>query len=605
MCKDVCFHSSLRSKSFRIFLIAFHSFLLTFIMIPHNAISWHNTSRFALQNTDQGGNPSLRHPDLFEMGPLYAKISEPYRYLFMADYEVAADAIKLTDLLLNAGKNFIFVEDTNDPNDPVVKYWTDLGADPNKFGKEKDPNISDILDRDFVVDLNLPIFADPNLRLTASGPGVAAKEIINSGTLEWNATVYGYEAYALPEFLFRPLEVDPYDGMPTYLPANYEAIEILKLTGRPFFRPDFVFILEGALWNAGIQVWPNIAYMDYTPQDDDEDLIISLEVTNGIESDSRNFTICVVDYPIFNYSPVAQLDIEDPTFYVGMTNEYFVNFVDPDCFIFSMSTPPAATHKPGIPISSNFRTDMEGMIWENTINGFPSYQYGPPWPIVPPFYGLISWRPLSEGDEDVTVMCTDARGGVGFGAFTIHCISDTDEDGIYPDTDNCPDVHNPDQMDTDGDGIGDARDRCSLFFNLIDPNGNIIYEEGESPEGQSDTKETSNIKPYYQSWPMMYNLGVNMPLMGGWAIQVNQTGLSYRQFIDYIPYTSLLPFYQASSIPGIAMTKTTLSSYSPFMHFQMWPQPVTSYYPITYTQDSYPYSPWMFNVINVSVSMIP
>jgi hypothetical protein len=33
---------------------------------------------------------------------------------------------------------------------------------------------------------------------------------------------------------------------------------------------------------------------------------------------------------------------------------------------------------------------------------------------------------------------------------------DTDNDGIPDDTDNCPNTYNPDQVDADGDGIGDA-----------------------------------------------------------------------------------------------------------------------------------------------------
>lgn len=35
---------------------------------------------------------------------------------------------------------------------------------------------------------------------------------------------------------------------------------------------------------------------------------------------------------------------------------------------------------------------------------------------------------------------------------------DTDADGIPDDVDNCPDTPNPDQADSDGDGIGDACD---------------------------------------------------------------------------------------------------------------------------------------------------
>jgi hypothetical protein len=36
--------------------------------------------------------------------------------------------------------------------------------------------------------------------------------------------------------------------------------------------------------------------------------------------------------------------------------------------------------------------------------------------------------------------------------------TDTDGDGVPDETDNCPDVANPDQADTDGDGVGDACD---------------------------------------------------------------------------------------------------------------------------------------------------
>ncbi|MEM7245797.1 MAG: thrombospondin type 3 repeat-containing protein [Acidobacteriota bacterium] len=46
-------------------------------------------------------------------------------------------------------------------------------------------------------------------------------------------------------------------------------------------------------------------------------------------------------------------------------------------------------------------------------------------------------------------------------------VLDPDGDGIvdtYTVTDNCPDVANPDQLDTEGDGIGDACDECPFDF---------------------------------------------------------------------------------------------------------------------------------------------
>jgi hypothetical protein len=379
-----------------------------------------------------GFHDYLDAPDLFEMGPLYAQIFEPYRYLFVADYSAGEMSIftdpnmdesdaqtiaRITDLMLNPA-NFLLVQDPNDPDDPVVKYWTDLGADPNLFG-EVDPNLKDLFGRDFAVDLSLPVFADPNLRVG----GDLAKTIINSGTLGWNSTIGGYGSNGVQSFLLQPLPVYPYDGMPTYLPANYAAVNAVLALGKPYYQPGLVFLLEGALWNAGVTVWPNVASFDYTPQYF-EDLIVTIEVTNGVHSDVRTFPISVVNYPVENYPPVLQLNIEDQIFYVGQQNAYLVNFIDPDCFIFSMSSAPATTHVPGFPLSQSFRTDMDDITWDMTINGMTAYQYGP-WieTIIDPCTGLISWVPKFEGAYDGVITASDARGGTAFGEITIFAVN--------------------------------------------------------------------------------------------------------------------------------------------------------------------------------------
>jgi len=375
------------------------------------------------------GHDLLDYPDLFEMGPLYAQIFEPYRFLFFADYagahiathdvdEHKTESDHISDLMLNPA-NFILTEDPNDPNDTVVKYWTDLGADPNLFGKN-DPTIAALFKREqFVVDLSLPIFADPNMRFG----GNTAKALIAQGTLGWNPTVGGHGANGVQAFLLQPLPVYPYDGMPTYFPSYYAAMDVIKAYGKPFYRPELVFILEGALWNAGMTVWPNIAALDYTPMYF-EDLIVTIEVTNGVHSDVRTFPISVVNYPVENYPPVVQLEINDQIFYVGELGEYIVNFIDPDCFIFSMAQPAATTHTPGYPLSTNFRTDMEGLVWNMTINGLPNYQYGP-WieQIINPGSGLIGWTPKFEGAYNTVITCRDARSALGFGEITIFAVN--------------------------------------------------------------------------------------------------------------------------------------------------------------------------------------
>ncbi|MGA1865739.1 MAG: hypothetical protein ACMUHX_11845, partial [bacterium] len=371
------------------------------------------------------------YPDLFEMGPLYAQIFEPYRYLFVADYAGAGHPgtsiteERIIDFMLDLD-NFI-----TDPN-LIIDTWlqdSNVGGviqmDPNYLDPNHssygtpEPYYSDLLDRDFVIDINLPLFSDPNLRIGSA----EAEEVNDAGTLGWNSTIGGYGANGIQSFLLQPLPVNPYDGMPTYLPAYYVALEAARTFGRPYFPPSIVFVFESAMWNSGIIFWPNIATLDYTPQYF-EDLIVTIEVTNGVHSDVRTFPISVVNYPVENYPPVLQLDIDDQIFYVGEVHEYIMMFIDPDCFIFSMSPAPATTHVPGFPLSANFRTDMDDLTWSMTINGLTAYQYGP-WieQIINPCNGIITWVPKFEGAYDAVVNCRDARGGTAFGEITIFAIN--------------------------------------------------------------------------------------------------------------------------------------------------------------------------------------
>lgn len=123
------------------------------------------------------------------------------------------------------------------------------------------------------------------------------------------------------------------------------------------------------------------------------------------------------------------------------------------------------------------------------------------------------------------LLATSMMFGQGPGAATA-CgeIPDTDADGVADDVDNCPDVSNPDQVDTDHDGLGDVCDRdATVQFEAVvaeidDPSGLMtdLITVGESWSGSYtwlvdtvDDNEDPAVGDYWhESAP--YGLSINV-----------------------------------------------------------------------------------------------
>lgn len=67
---------------------------------------------------------------------------------------------------------------------------------------------------------------------------------------------------------------------------------------------------------------------------------------------------------------------------------------------------------------------------------------------------------------------------------------DSDGDGHFDSSDNCPSIHNPDQRDGDGDGVGDACDNCPDV-----PNPNQADRDGDGVGDACSPRSTSHPEP--------------------------------------------------------------------------------------------------------------
>lgn len=100
-------------------------------------------------------------------------------------------------------------------------------------------------------------------------------------------------------------------------------------------------------------------------------------------------------------------------------------------------------------------SDPDGDILTYSLSTAPSGM------VIDRASGLINWTPttVQVAEYSVTVQVMDGNGGRANQSFDILVVApDEDNDGVPDRLDNCPSVSNPDQSDSNGNGIGDGCD---------------------------------------------------------------------------------------------------------------------------------------------------
>ncbi|MBV8759934.1 MAG: thrombospondin type 3 repeat-containing protein [Deltaproteobacteria bacterium] len=93
--------------------------------------------------------------------------------------------------------------------------------------------------------------------------------------------------------------------------------------------------------------------------------------------------------------------------------------------------------------------------------------------------------------------------------------TDTDGDGVFDVSDNCPTIANADQRDFDGDGHGDVCDHCPHFASATDPDG-----DGDGVGDACDPRpaQAGDMRLYWLDFTDAAQIGTWNATSGTWAV---------------------------------------------------------------------------------------
>ena len=120
--------------------------------------------------------------------------------------------------------------------------------------------------------------------------------------------------------------------------------------------------------------------------------------------------------------------------------------------------------------------------WRTDANG--NYAYGPVNVASFGQGGTGVWRLVITSGFSL-----DASWNITLTLAGLNALADTDGDGVYDFTDNCPSVANANQTDSDGDGFGDVCDVCPGFDDGADADGDSVPDDCDNCPDVSNTDQ--------------------------------------------------------------------------------------------------------------------